>query len=242
MKLDIPDIRNIKLVRRDFLKLSSASVVAPALAGSVVTLKPFPAIGFAEAVTAAQSPRVSIGYWDGRLASPFVDARQVEAADDRLADGVTVRVVGCCGDDGISTWAGFRSVSMGFSLLPFHDGDLRVWQYQTSPVINTSSLAAFNLPIDKAVGVVGWIEYRDHEARSTSARVPFRLGFEETDRAAKLRSGHYVIVMREPGTLRSMDWQALRLRVTDGGNALSLRHDDGRNVDLPHIVVEIRSI
>lgn len=233
------DVRNVKLARRDFLKLSSASVVAPALASSVVTMKPLPVLGFAGVAAAAQSPRVSIGYWDGRLASSFVDARELDAADLRLADGVRVRVVGCCGADGVSTWSGFRSVSLSFSLLPFHDGDLRAWHYQASPVANTSSLASFSLPVDKAVGVAGWIEYRDIDTRLAAARVPFRLGLDDGRGTARLRSGQYVIALREPGSLLDVDWQSMRLRVIDGGNALSLQNQAGRNINDPHIVVEI---
>jgi hypothetical protein len=244
MKPDIrkvENIKNAKMVRRDFLKLSSATVAAPALAASVVTVKPFPKLGFAGTV-AAEAPHVSIGYWDGRLASSFVDARQLASSDEQLASGVNIRVVGCCGDGDLSVWEGFRSVSLGFSLQPFHDGDLRAWHYQSSPVVNTSALASFSLPIDAATGLSGWIEYRDLDSRLAPTRVPFRLGLDGTSGTAKLRSGYYVIAMRSPGSLIGMDWESLRLRVVDGGNAISLKTQAGRHIDQPHIVLEIDAV
>ena len=243
MKPDIrkvENVKNVKMVRRDFLKLSSATVAAPALAASVVTVKPFPRLGFAGTV-AAEAPRVSIGYWDGRLASSFVDARQLTASDEHLANGVNIRVVGCCGDD-LSVWEGFRSVSLGFSLAPFHDGDLRAWHYQSSPVVNTSALASFSLPVDAATGLAGWIEYRDLDRRLAPTRVPFRLALDGANGVARLRSGYYVIWMRSPGSLLGMDWESLRLRVIDGGNAINLTTLAGRHIDQPHIVLEIDAL
>jgi hypothetical protein len=236
MKLDVGKVKNVKLVRRDFLKLSSATVVAPALASSVVTVKPLPKLSFSS-VAAAGSPRVAIGYWDGMLAMPFVDARELGSADERLSDSVSIRVVGCCGTDGFSVWDEFRSVSLGFSLRPFHDGDLRAWHYQTTPVSNTSSLASVTIPLDAANGLTGWIEYQEVDTRLTPSRVPFRLGFDGD--SAKLRSGYYVVVMRKPGSLLGVDWSSLQLRVVDGGNAISLRDTTGREFDQPHIVLEV---
>jgi len=235
---NIKNVKNVKLVRRDFLKLSSATVVAPALASSVVTVKPFPKLGF-NGVVAADAPRVSIGYWNGRLASSFVDAREMSSTDDVGAEAVELRVVGCCGSETPSTWESFRSVSLGFSLQPFHDGDLRAWHYQSAPVANTSSLASFTLPVDAGTGLNGWIEYRDIDTRLAATRVPFQLGFDSAGGAAQLRSGYYVVVMRKPGSLLGIDWASLQLRVTDGGNAISLRDQSGRDFDQPHIVLEV---
>jgi hypothetical protein len=235
------DVRNLKLARRDFLKMSSASLVTPALVGSTVAWKPlpFPSFDLSSAPSPASTPRVMVGYWDGRLASDFVDARQLDAADRSLARGVQVRVDGCCGSDAISTWSAFRSVSLGFDLRPFHHGDLRVWQYQAHPVASSSPLASFDIPVDSRTGLAGWIEYRDLNARSAPVRVPVRFGLNDARGAIRLRSGYYVIALREPGTLVGVDWPSLSLRVTDGGNALSLQDRLGRDFSHPHIVVEM---
>jgi hypothetical protein len=235
MKLDVG---NIKLARRDFLKLSTATVAAPVMANSVVTMKPLPVVGV-NRVAAAPAPRMSIGYWDGRLNSSFVDAREIGSADLSLADGVRVRVAGCCGAEDTAAWSGFRSVSLNFNLQPFHDGELRAWHFQAGPVVNISSLASFSLPVDKAAGVSGWLEYRDIDTRLAPARLPFQLGFDSRRGTSRLRSGQYVIALREPGSLLGVDWQTMRLRVVDGGNALSLQDIAGQSINQPHIVVEI---
>lgn len=224
------DIGNVKLARREFLKLTSASAVGGTLVGASATIKPLPRFSLAaNAATTTAPPRVAIGYWDGRLASSFVDASEVLPAGD-AATSARVTVATGCEPEAFKTWADYRSAGLSLDLRPSHDGALHVWRHHTHPVPGGSPLASFDVPIQSADGLRGWVNYR---AADGIAAVPFQIGAEG------LRSGAYLITLAKPGSLGSVDWSGLRLRVIDGGNALELRDGRGRLVRQPHVIIEV---
>ncbi|HMM41944.1 MAG TPA: hypothetical protein PKA95_08590 [Thermomicrobiales bacterium] len=226
------DIGNVKLARREFLKITSASAVGGTLVGASATIKPLPRFSLTALAAAATTaaPRVAIGYWDGRLASSFVDATEVAATNGRAATSARVTVAAGCEPEAFKTWAGYRSAGLSLDLRPSHDGALHVWRHQAHPVPGGSPLASFDVPLDGSGGLSGWVDYR---AADGVAMVPFQIGAEG------LRSGAYLITLAKPGSLGNVDWSGLRLRVIDGGNALELRDDRDHLVRQPHIVVEV---
>lgn len=226
------DIGNVKLARREFLKITSASAVGGTLVGASATMKPLPKFSLTAlaAATTTAPPRVAIGYWDGRLASSFVDAGEVAAIPGLVATSAHVTVSTGCEPEAFRTWDGYRSTGLSIDLRPSHDGALHVWRHQAHPVPGGSPLASFDVPLDGSVGLHGWVDYR---AADGAATVPFRVG------VGALRSGTYLITLAKPGSLGNADWSGLRLRVIDGGNALELRDGRDRLVRQPHVVVEV---
>lgn len=225
------DIGNVKLARRDFLKLTSASAVGGTLIGASATLQPLPRFGLTAHAATTPAPRVAVGYWDGQLASSFIDATEADPAPGRIATSARISVATGCDPDEIATWDDYRASGLTFDLRPFHDGALRAWRHQAYPVAGTSPLAQFDVPLDAAAGLRGWIDYR---SRTGAATVPFRIGA-----GGSLRSGTYLFMLSRPGSLTRLDWSTFSLRTIDGGEALELRDDRGRAITQPHVVVEV---
>jgi len=225
------DIGNVKLARREFLKLTSASAVGGTLVGASATMQPLPRFSLAARAAKSTAPRVAIGYWDGRLASSFVDAGEIEPAGGRAATTAHLTVATGCDPETLKTWEGYQAAGLSFDLRPFHDGQLQAWRHHAHPVTSSSPLASFDVPLDPSAGLGGWIDYRAGDGVAT---VPFRIG-----PGGGLRSGTYLVMLSRPGPLTRFDWSSLSLRVVDGGNALELRDGRDRLVRQPHIVVEV---
>ncbi|MEI2618885.1 MAG: hypothetical protein V9F06_14845 [Thermomicrobiales bacterium] len=224
------DIGNVKLARRDFLKITSASAVTGTLVGASASIQPLPRFGqIAHAATTA-APRVAIGYWDGRLDSSFIDAREVQPARSGATTAHITVTVGCDPSE-LTGWNGYRSTGLRLDLRPAHDGALDIWRHQAGPVTNTSPLARVDIPLDTEGGLRGWIDYR---AADGTATTPFRIGA-----GGELQSGAYLIMLSRPRSLASVDWSSLRLRAIDGGNALELRDGIGKVVTQPHVIAEV---
>jgi hypothetical protein len=223
------DIRNVKLDRREMLKLSSAAAVTPALIGATAAGPGTVRSALAATRTiASASPRVSVGYWDGMLDSTFIDARHV--ASGSTAPSAWVRLSAGYDESDAASWEGFGSISLSFDLRPLHDGELRAWHYQSSPVPNVSAVADIVLPADAGSGINGWIDFRDADPAATPTRVAINL---------PLRQGHCVIAVAPARSRWSVDWDALLLRPTNGGDALLLGNRDGASFDHPNIIVEV---
>ncbi|MCO5177222.1 MAG: hypothetical protein M9890_09665 [Thermomicrobiales bacterium] len=227
------DIGNVKLARRDLLKLTSASVVATTLVGASATLTPLSLPHFdwtAQAATTAP-PRVAVGFWNGRLDSSFSDAGSIEAGSGQHASTAHVTVATGCPPEDIAAWDSFRAAGLTFDLRPNHEGALHAWRHQVDPVTSTSPLASYDIPVDAEGGLRGWIDYRANDGK---AAVPFQIGAN-----GGLQNGTYLIMLSGPGDVRRIDWSPLTLNVIDGGQALALRDERGQTVRRPHVVLEV---
>lgn len=227
------DFSNVKLARRDFLKLTSASAVATTLVGASATLTPLSLPSFAWTARAATTapPRVAVGYWDGRLDTSFGDAGSVEAGSGKQASSAHVTVTTGCPPEDLAAWDSYRAAGLTFDLRPNHEGALNAWRHQVHPVASTSPLASYDIPVDTDGGLRGWIDYR---ADNGTAAVPFQIGAN-----GSLQNGTYLIMLSGPGDVRRIDWSPLTLKVIDGGQALALRDERGQVVRRPHVVLEV---
>lgn len=241
------DLRNIRLVRRDVLKLSAAAIAAPPFLAATISDRagraPIEVVRAVDRATwLSAAPRVSVGYWDGRLASSFVDARQVGDADLRMERGARLSISGSYEDSTSVAWAGFGSVSLSFDLRPFHAGELLAWHYQSSPVANVSAVTTINLPVDRAGGFTAWVDFLDANPGATPVRAPIRFGLDGSRGKANLRTGYYVIALAEAYDRRGVAWESMRLQPTSGGDSLILSDRQGRVFDRPHMIIEADSM
>lgn len=227
------DISNVKLARRDFLKLTSASAVATTLVGASATLTPLalPNFGWTAQAATTAPPRIAVGFWNGRLDTSFSDAGSIEAGSGQHASTAHVTVATGCPPEDIAVWDSFRAAGLTFDLRPNHEGALHAWRHQVDPVGNTSSVASYDIPVDAEGGLRGWLDYR---ADNGKAAVPFQIGAN-----GGLQNGTYLIMLSGPGDVRRVDWSPLTLNVIDGGQALALRDERGQTVRRPHIVLEV---
>ena len=225
------DIGNVKLARREFLKLTSASAVGGTLVGASATLQPLPRFSLSAhaASSTTAPPRIDVGYWDGRLASSFVDANQHDGAAPAAASARVTIATGCDPAD-LRPWDGYRAVGIRLNVAAAAQDGMQVWRHQVLPVPSASPLVAVDVPLDDANGMSGWVDY---QAEDGVAAVPFHLGTNG------LRGGSYLMLLSKPHALGRNDWSSLRLRVVDGGNALELRDGRGRLVRQPHVVFEV---
>jgi len=205
------------LQRRDFLRLSSV-----AIAGAATTAFADDAIrGVTSAFVSQPLPLLGIGYCDSSSASPHrvIAAERLASGDSSLGDTVRLRVAGFRRAE---EHAG-KPLSIGLNV-HYPDASFFAWSSASrGRALNVSSPVAVNVPLSDdglTLSIDALITQpaimRTFTKRilnrepSTSEKSVASLGFGSSRDQAKLRSGTYIIAIRESNRDAAPDWSALR--------------------------------
>lgn len=230
------------LGRREFLKVTSSSVVAIALASPSAALA---ASGKVAAIESKKAPstrslkaRVSIAHWSGEAGDTFVDAAALASGDAGLADhGVRVEIVGrqLAALSGAQSLARF-TVDVGTELFP--DNPVRLGHYEFRGIENASAPAAIGLALESGTGLTVGIGLAAGPGNATQS-VRFSLTTGSSVGTAKLLPGYYAIAVTADRASAAPDWSQYQAWSVAGVEGLALVNSAGELAPFTYLLFSV---
>lgn len=232
----------LALGRREFLKVTSTSVVAIALSSPSAALA---AGGKLAAIELNKKPRagtlaarVSVGHWSGEYGDTFVDAASIASGDGSLSDrAVRVEVVGrqLAALDGSQSLARF-TVDVGTELYP--NNPIRLGHYEFRGFENASAPAAIGLALDKGSGLTVDVGLAAGAGNATQS-VRFSLTPGSATGRVKLVPGFYAIAVTADRASAAPDWSQYQAWSAPGVEGLALVNGAGEVAPFTYLLFSV---
>lgn len=232
----------IALGRREFLKVTSSSVVAIALASPSAALAAGSKLAAIESSKqpdgGALAARVSVAHWSGEFNDTFVDAASIASGDAGLADGVVrVEIVGrqLTALGGAKTLARF-TVDVGTDRFP--NNPVRLGHYEFRGFENASAPAAIGLALDQGSGLTVDVGLAAGAGNATQS-VRFSLTTASSVGTAKLLPGFYAIAVTADRASAAPDWSQYQAWSVPGIEGLALVNSAGEVAPFTYLLFSV---